>query len=349
MTPRWCDAWPAGAAAAILVTVAQADGSTPREAGARMLVTATDIRDTIGGGHLEFSAIDFARAMLAQSPGGLAGQRRLERFALGPTLGQCCGGVVHLAFERLDAIGAGQLALLRQRLASGEASWRLTPLDDMATPVILDAAGNIIAGAIGASVPALDADRPKTCTLLRDAAGRRWLADCCMPHRAQLLLFGAGHVGAAIVQAFAGLPCRITWVDQRADAFPAALPDNVTVEVTDLPEAVIDAAPAGASYLVMTHSHRLDQALAEQILRRGDAGWFGLIGSRTKRLQFERRLQARGIAPRALATMVCPVGIDGIDGKAPAVIAVAVAAQLLQAWQPAADSIASRPSRKACR
>jgi xanthine dehydrogenase accessory factor len=107
----------------------------------------------------------------------------------------------------------------------------------------------------------------------------------------------------------------------------------VKIEVTDTPEAVVDEAPAGASFLVMTHSHALDQTLSEAILRRDDVGWFGLIGSKTKRMQFEHRLRDRGITPQQLSTMVCPVGVPGITGKAPAVIAASVCAQLLQVWE----------------
>jgi xanthine dehydrogenase accessory factor len=173
----------------------------------------------------------------------------------------------------------------------------------------------------------------KHCRLFDDRAGRRWLASPCHPFTTQLFLFGAGHVGAALVSVLGQLPCRITWVDERVSLCPSALPANTVFEATDTPEAVVSQAPPGASFLVMTHSHPLDQALAEQILRRGDFGWFGLIGSRTKRIQFERRLLARGIPPAVLARMQCPVGLPGIDGKQPAVIAVAVAAQLLQVWQ----------------
>jgi xanthine dehydrogenase accessory factor len=127
----------------------------------------------------------------------------------------------------------------------------------------------------------------------------------------------------------------VTWVDERDDLFPAQLPANVVVEATDIPEALAEQAPPGTSFLVMTHSHALDQRLAEAILRRPDFhdDWFGLIGSNTKRKQFEHRLQERGIDRARLDAMVCPIGVPGIEGKAPAVIAVAVAAQLLMVWE----------------
>jgi xanthine dehydrogenase accessory factor len=175
--------------------------------------------------------------------------------------------------------------------------------------------------------------RPAICHLADDAQGRCWLIDPVLPPRSRLYLFGAGHVGAAMVRALADLPCSVIWIDEREELFPANLPHNVTVEATDTPEALIDAAPSGASFLVMTHSHPLDQRLTELILRRGDFGWFGLIGSRTKRVQFERRLLDRGIEKEAIERMVCPIGMPGICSKLPAVIAASVAAQLLMAWE----------------
>ncbi|MDB5775438.1 MAG: hypothetical protein JWP38_1571 [Herbaspirillum sp.] len=328
---------------AILVTVAATHGSAPRESGARMLVTAERQFDTIGGGHLELCACNAAREMLASPGREIQSQRRLERLPLGPTLGQCCGGVVHLSFERVEHGAHGLFDRLQQRSRDGLSSWRLTALDNAAAPLLLDESGRCLAGAAEPPFAGIDFDAP--CHLMRDPAGARWLVDPYRPCHSQLFLFGAGHVGAAIVRALADLPCRIVWIDEREDMFPARLPSNVTVEASDTPEALVDAAPADASFLVMTHSHALDQRLAERILRREDtgAGWFGLIGSRTKRIQFERRLRARGIAQERLSAMTCPIGIAGITGKEPATIAVAVVAQLLQVWE-AQQALASRPA-----
>lgn len=313
------------------MTVAAVEGSVPREAGAKMLVTGSHIHDTIGGGHLEFSAIALARAMLAHTGGPISQQRQLARLALGPTLGQCCGGVVHLAFERL-VTNTALSTLLHARWQQGQDSWRLTALDAATAPVLYDGDGTVLAGvAPDALTP--DFDRAHSCRLLRDTAGQRWLLDACLPYRTHLYLFGAGHVGAAIVRVLADVPCHITWIDSRADQFSASPGANVTIDVNDEPETAVAHAPAQASFLVMTHSHPLDQRLAEAILRRTDVGWFGLIGSRTKRIQFERRLRARGFEDSCIDTMTCPVGIAGIDGKAPATIAIAVAAQLLQVWE----------------
>jgi xanthine dehydrogenase accessory factor len=329
-----------GAQAAVLVTVAIVEGSGPREPGAHMLVTAEGQFDTIGGGHLEMCAVDIGRSMLKSGQ-----QVRIERYALGPSLGQCCGGVVHLAFELVDAGLAEVLAALRRR--RGEDSWRLSAIEGPAASALFDAAGSAVvetrAGrAAGAGdMPAFARERGTH--VMRDAAGRRWLVDACPAPRAHLLLFGAGHVGAAIVRTLGELPCTVTWIDERDDMFPANVPSNVTVEASDTPEAFVAAAPPGSSYLVMTHSHALDQRLSEAILARADVGWFGLIGSKTKRTQFERRMRARGVPEERIAAMVCPIGLPGIANKMPAVIAASVCAQLLMVWE-AQQATAASPA-----
>ena len=322
---------------AVLVTVAAIQGSTPREAGARMVFTDTDQFDTIGGGHLEWRAAHIARTMLANQADLLAGQRKLERIALGPSLGQCCGGVVLLVFERVDCTCDQDIGLvleeLQQHWREGIDFWRAVTLDTPAPVMLIEADGSSIApDAAELAIDTLLATHTDT-HIASDRHGRRWLLDRCRAHQPQVVLFGAGHVGTAIVQALTALSCRIIWVDEREDMFPADLPPNVTIEATDVPNAVVDLADPGAYFLVMTHSHALDQQLTERILRRADIAWFGLIGSRTKRQQFEHRLQERGITQEQLNRMTCPIGIPGIYGKEPASIAIAVVAQLLQLWE----------------
>ncbi len=159
-----------------------------------------------------------------------------------------------------------------------------------------------------------------------------------------IVLFGAGHVGHALVALLGALPCAVQWVDTRDECFPDEVPANVQTEATDTPEAVIDAAPAGSGFLVMTHNHALDLTLAERIMHRRDFAYFGMIGSKTKRAKFERRLIERGIEPARLREMVCPIGVPGIVDKAPASIAVAVCAQLMQVRSRAAAATgASQP------
>mgnify|MGYP005839129275 CR=1 FL=1 len=239
---------------AVLVRVIAIAGSTPREPGAAMRVDARRVEGTIGGGALEWRAIQEAKAMLATGEAA----RELD-LALGPELGQCCGGRVRLRLEATD--------------------------QPFAEPLPEDA---------------LD-----------------------------LVLFGAGHVGRALVQVLAVQPCRIRWIDPRAELLPEAPRANLTPIPSALPVHEVARGPKRAAWLVMTHSHDLDLDLCEAILRRGDARFLGLIGSSTKRARFETRLLARGIAPDALRRLTCPIGLAGIAGKHPGTIAIATAAQLL--------------------
>ena len=333
----WLTALPDDTVPSVLVTVALVEGSGPREAGARMRVTNEGQLDTIGGGHLELRAVEIARTMLALREA----RPQLQRFALGPSLGQCCGGVVHLAFEPVDASVHAQLQALRARRSKD--SWRVIALDGEPASSLFDADGAWLGGADGQAPDTFS--RERGAHLAQDGAGRRWLVDPCLAPRAHLTLFGAGHVGAAIVRALAHLPCNITWVDEREDMFPAQLPDNVRIAATDAPEEFVAMAAAGGSFLVMTHSHALDQRLTEAIMEREDAGWFGLIGSLTKRMQFEHRLQAKGVPDERIAAMVCPIGMPGIRNKAPAVIAASVACQLLMVWEQAEQAALATPLR----
>jgi xanthine dehydrogenase accessory factor len=255
--------WQRAGRAAVVVEVGATRGSVPREAGTRMLVAADEVLGTIGGGHLERQAIEEARALLQGLGRGEPPSARCRHVALGPSLGQCCGGALDLHYTPLAA-----------------------------------------------------------------AAVEGWPAT---PPRFHLQLYGAGHVGRAIVQLLAGLPCRVQWIDERESEFPAApSPPHVERVCVEPVEAEVRTAPPGAFFLVLTHSHDLDLALTQAILRRGDFGFFGLIGSRTKRARFEHRLRERGFAPEALQRITCPIGVPGIEGKEPEVIAVAVVAQLLQ-------------------
>ncbi len=247
----------------VVVEVAEALGSAPREAGTRMLVDAGRIDGTIGGGHLEWKAIGQARAMLTA---GDAAPRSVH-YPLGPALGQCCGGAVTLSFRWLDAA-----------------------LVDAWPPV---------------------------------------------PVLFHLQLYGAGHVGQAILQALAPLPVRIDWIDEREEEFarhvaPIAGAADIRSVCVDAVESEVRLAPPGAYYLVLTHEHDLDLRITEAILQRADFGYLGLIGSRTKRQRFFHRFEQRGIAAALIERITCPIGIPGIDGKQPEVIAVAVAAQLLR-------------------
>lgn len=337
------------AESAVLVTVASARGSVPREPGTRMVVTARRQHGTIGGGHLELQAVGIARDLLAG--GSIAA---LRRFSLGASLGQCCGGLVNLMFEAVppSASQACWLDAVERHRRDGEPCMLVSGAGRASALGALVVSAGACHGTLGD--PDTDAAaRALALRMLAEGAATR-LAPLtaggplylCAPAQGpvgDIVLFGAGHVGQALVRILAGLSCRITWVDERAECFPAEVPSNVRIEVSDAPPAEVAAARPGSLFLVMTHSHPLDQALAEAILRRGDYGYFGLIGSMPKRRQFERRLAARGIAPDALARMVCPIGIPGIVSKEPAAIAVAVAAQLLpllERWPAASAGVA---------
>lgn len=146
-----------------------------------------------------------------------------------------------------------------------------------------------------------------------------------------LALFGAGHVGRALVLALAPLPFAVSWIDERTDAFPAAVPPNVTKLAPREPLAALDALPDGAFILVMTHSHALDLAITAKALATGRFGYVGLIGSATKRARFLHRMEEAGLSSEARAKLICPIGMAGIEGKEPAIIAASTAAALLLA------------------
>ena len=336
----------------VLVSVVSSKGSVPRGAGTRMVVGADAVDGTIGGGHLEFSAIDIARDMLA---GKSSADGELQRFPLGASLGQCCGGLVNLLFEPVDA-NAEWVATLSALRREGVNAVVATPAG-RATAGRLIVTDGRVDGSLGDA--ALDARvvlasrallADGDARLARIASGGEGpealvFLDPLRGPGFDIVLFGAGHVGRALVEILARIPCRVTWVDGRESEFPRDTPGNVTVIVTDTPESEVDAAPREAYFLVMTHSHAQDQALAEAILRRGDFAYFGLIGSLSKRRQFERRMVARGIPPSRFPDMTCPIGVPGIHGKEPATIAIAVAAQLLQAKERSAAAQSTDAAR----
>jgi len=234
----------------VLVTIIEERGSTPRNAGSKMVVSAGKIYDTIGGGHLEYKAMDIAREMLASGSQGT----RLERFSLGASLGQCCGGVNVLLFEPMG--------------------------------------------------------RPQ----------------------AQVAVFGAGHVGRALVPLLASLPCRVRWIDSRQSEFPDPLPAGVMKIVNEEPLDEVAGLPVGSYCIVMTHNHQLDLELCAAILKRGDFGYFGLIGSKTKRVKFEHRLRDRGYDAAQLQRMRCPMGLAEVKGKLPMEIAISIAAEVIATY-----------------
>jgi len=295
----------------VLVTVARVAGSTPREVGASMLVGASDIAGTIGGGHLEWKAIEHARTLLDSGKDG-SPARQLEKLSLAANLGQCCGGVAWLLYERIGASDLAGWIPLVTALDNGQGAIRHISHDSASD------------WTIGNTLDPLDAGLN-----LQD---NDWhFSQFLEPASVPLLLFGAGHVGEALVRVLAPTGWPVRWIDTREQipSFERPWPACVTTEATDVPEDSIAAAPAGAYYLVMTHRHDLDLFLAEKILERGDFAYFGMIGSANKRASFTSKLKQRGLDP---SRMTCPIGVPGISSKLPAAIAIAIATQLLQ-WQ----------------
>lgn len=288
----------------VLVTVAAVQGSAPRDAGTTMLVGASDTELTIGGGHLEWQATAHADRLLA---GG--GRPQVVRYALGAGLGQCCGGVVWLAYEKIPASEAGAWAQRSAALAGGARLQRRLAAGDSASTWQTGAAACATALLGG----------PEDWHFVQDIAGNAF----------PVWIFGAGHVGRALVRQLQPLGAAITWIDTRDEAFAGFDTAGLDLRTTDLPESEVAQAPAGTFFVVMTHSHALDFSLCEAIFRRRDFAYFGLIGSRSKRAGFERRLVDRGLARERLGELTCPIGIPGIVGKEPAAIALAVAAELL--------------------
>jgi xanthine dehydrogenase accessory factor len=253
---------------AVLVRVHSSRGSVPREAGAWMAVFADSVLGTVGGGRLELDAIAAARNHLLQ----LGAVPFIQRYALGPSLGQCCGGEVHLHYERITA---------QDR-----------------------------------------ADLPRR----------------LQPPRTPVALFGGGHVGQALVDVLGNLPFAVEWIDSRDGIFPATVPDTVHCEHSEPVQAAVAGLAPQSRVLIMSFSHAEDLDIVAACLARqraqADLPYIGLIGSQTKWATFRHRLEARGFSAAELAHITCPIGVPGIHDKRPEVIAVAVAAQLLQVQDP---------------
>jgi xanthine dehydrogenase accessory factor len=292
--------------AAILVHLAELKGSAPREAGATMLVTEMTTLDTIGGGEMERTSIFKARELLER--GGAA----FLTLSLGPQLNQCCGGSVTLAFE---PFAPADLAWLKKLIRASE-----EPVAVIRT-LSIDEAGNFrrdwTAGESGSDgYSAVVGDTLE----IRERVN---------PEKQALWLFGAGHVGRMVAPALAPLGFAMTWVDGRAGQFPEPPIAGVRQLALAMPELAVDEAPPGAIFLVMTHSHPLDEAICEAVFRRADFAYLGLIGSATKRARFAKRLGEAGIPRSELERLVCPIGLATIESKEPAAIAASVAADLL--------------------
>jgi xanthine dehydrogenase accessory factor len=282
----------------VRVVIAEVQGSSPRGPGTAMVVWAEGQAGTIGGGALEWEAAARARALLAEGR-----EKAVERMPLGPTLGQCCGGAVLLLFERWDSVeGLGEV-IARPLRGTGAMPLAVTRMIATARGQGRLPAPGVVAG---------------------------WIVEPVVRPARALWVWGAGHVGRAVVQVMAPLPdFAITWVDTDAARFPDAVPAGVTVRIAPNPGDLAAEAPAGAEHLILTYSHALDLDLCHRLLGHGYRS-AGLIGSATKWARFRSRLSALGHARGHIDRIECPIG-DPALGKHPQAIALGVAAQLLRA------------------
>ncbi|MCY1739294.1 MULTISPECIES: xanthine dehydrogenase accessory protein XdhC [Ensifer] len=265
----------------VLVEVTGAAGSTPRDTDAWMLVAADSLFGTIGGGQLEYMAIDHGRRALKRGDAPEA-----MTIPLGPEIGQCCGGRVALAFTRIDREKA---AMLIER------------------------------------------------------------SDLEIASRPHVYVFGAGHVGDALAMALSLVPVRTVLVDTRENEL-SAVADIPGIEtcLTAMPEAVVRDAPPGSAFVILTHDHALDFLIAAEALRRDDASYVGMIGSKTKRSTFKNWLSREIGRPDLFDRLVCPIGGTTVKDKRPAVIAALAAAEVMAAAlnfrQPVQADISRRPA-----
>ena len=265
---------------AVMVSVMTTAGSVPRETGARLIVTPDGFHGSIGGGTLEWQALAKAQTQL-NHPAGM----KLSSHALGPELGQCCGGRMQLATEVFDQTTLPKL----RNFAKQELVGLFSIENRLPGFVITEQFGEL---------------------------------------RRRLYLYGAGHVGRALVMALAPLPFDVQWIDNRPNAFPTYAPENVTCIAPTNPLQPLLDCPEGCLVWIMSHSHALDLEVADAALRNSAVAHVGLIGSATKRARFEKRLQDAGVPETRIKGMMCPIGVAGIRSKEPASIALSAAAQL---------------------
>jgi xanthine dehydrogenase accessory factor len=295
---------------AVLVTVADAKGSSPRDAGVRMIVRPDGgFSGTIGGGTLEWIALAEAQALMSGT--GKPDFKRVEK-ALGPDLGQCSGGWVAVTLERFDAEDLPRI----RTLAEAERSGPLTTVSAATTgrPLREIVAANFSPDASAGAY-------------VRTSDGR--VVERFVATATSLYLFGAGHVGRSLALALAPLPFAVMWIDPRPNAFPPHIPANVTCVGNFDPARAIADAPAGAFVAIMTHSHALDLDIAAIALKAQRFPYVGLIGSDTKRARFDSTLRKLGLMEEDIARLICPIGLTDIKDKSPAAIAASIVAQVL--------------------
>ena len=298
-----------------------------------MLVTLNSAVDSVGGGVLEHMAIQRARADIRED----LCERRLISFPLDSDSQQCCGGIVVLLFEPLLETDAQWLKVLTPVVIE-EGALLVTALGDHASDkLVVTKQQQLTDSRISKAILNWQSSRRGPDVCLIDDEDQQFLCEFIMPPHFKLVLFGAGHVGRALVRTLAPHRCQVLWVDAREQEFPARLPDNVSSLISSDVAGVISNAAAGSYVLVMTHRHPLDYEICELALARGDFGLVGLIGSSTKRRRFASAMNRAGLDPGLVAKLCCPIGVPGIHGKQPQVIAASVVAQLLQLFETESD------------
>ena len=281
-----------------LVAISRVEGSTPRELGAMVIVTKDGFWGSIGGGQLEHDALYQAQSVLnAGSQNNLSGKRFWRDYPLGPSLGQCCGGFVSVMIERIHHTDRAHW----QELAAKQSGFVIHP-DDAHQPVYW-------------SDQAEDHDG---------------LVQPLTPATVPLYLYGAGHVGRAVMGVTGGLPLDRHWVDTAPDRFPEQIPQDVTVVSASDPAQIPQYAAKGAIHLVMSYSHQIDLEICAEILKAGHYHKIGLIGSATKWARFRSRLKQMGFAEAMIDDIQCPVGLKAISGKEPERVALSVAGQVAE-------------------
>ncbi|ACX95703.1 xanthine dehydrogenase accessory protein XdhC [Halothiobacillus neapolitanus] len=312
----------------VLVSVGVVKGSSPREKGTHMAVFPQRTQGTIGGGHLEFFAIQHARELLNQPPSKTPfHELSLHSTPLTPRFDQCCGGMVQLIFERIRPKQFAWLDQLATFLdtdretagisAERPSAWLLSDLTARTRTVLLAA-------------PTDDQRQRET--------DRMALIEPIAPRALNIVIFGAGHVGQALIQSMQHLDADLTLIDSRAKQLGFATTANVQKICTTEWQAYVNRGTDRTTFLVLTHSHQLDFDIVEAILRSGRFGYCGLIGSKTKKIRFDRQFKNRGLTPPQISRLTCPIGLPEIQGKSPAVIAASVCAQILIQHSAAAEN-----------
>ena len=285
------------------IMILAAKGSTPRGIGVDMLVSAHGQEGTIGGGAMEFQATDIARQAFKNTPqDGFS--RFVETFALGPDLGQCCGGHITILCEIFtpSAIkSVHDLCAVTDKMLCHDVTSQ-----DIARPI----------------------DRALTSAYFEKET-QRYIAPVTTASQS-LYVYGAGHVGRALMPLVQGLALSVIWVDTDKSRFPDPVPDDVTIVPAADMAVVARHAPQGAFHVVLTYSHQFDEAICHELLAKGAFGKLGLIGSATKKARFDKRFLQAGISQELIDAYHCPVGLRAIQDKSPAHVALSIAGQIAQ-------------------